>query len=68
MRSQPGGMGGGRGCGCHCDCGGGPPGEGRGHHHMGASEKVPLEERQRDLEQELADVLDRLNQVRSSAI
>ncbi len=67
MRGQQGGMGGGQGCGCHCSCGGGSHWEGRGRHQEAVSEKGSLEERQRDLEQELADVLDRLNQVRSSA-
>jgi hypothetical protein len=70
MLSQRGEMG--QGCGCHCGCGGGGHGGGghgggRGRRQGALAERGSLEDYQRDLEQELANVLDRLNQLRANA-
>ena len=67
MLTEGGGMGRGQGCGCNCSCGGGSHGGGRGRHQEAVADKGSLENYQRDLEQELANVLDRLSQMRSNA-
>lgn len=67
MLSQEAGMDRGQGCGCHSGCCGGSHGGGRGRHQDVVSERGSLENHQRDLEQEPADVLDRLNRLRSNA-
>ena len=67
MLTEGGGMGRGQGCGCNCSCGGGSHGGARGRHQEAVADKGSLENYQRDLEQELANVLDRLSQMRSNA-
>ncbi len=54
------------GCGCHCDCRGGAGDWERGRRHE-AGGRTTLEERQRDLEQELAGVLEQLGRVRDTS-
>ncbi|MDA8394552.1 MAG: hypothetical protein M0T72_04790 [Candidatus Dormibacteraeota bacterium] len=54
------------GSGCRCDCRGGADDGARGRRH-GAGGPTTLEERQRDLEQELANVLEQLGRVRDAS-
>ncbi|MHB8332821.1 MAG: hypothetical protein ACYDEA_11595, partial [Candidatus Dormibacteria bacterium] len=61
MLSQRGGIGRAQtqGCGCHSGSGCGSHGGGRGRQQDAVADRSSLESYQRDLEQELADVLDR---------
>ncbi len=56
-----------QGCGCRSGCGGGSPGGGRGRQRDAIAARSSLESYQRDLEQELADVLDQLSQLPKNA-